>query len=532
MARKSVYSSYIETLSESERQEFISKIYELYMVENRTAKEISDILQLDYYVIRGCVLKNEMQKPREMVYKRIAENSARTNMEKYGTKCTLNTEESIKKKKETWMKNYGVDNPSKADVVKKKKEETSIKNYGVPYPAVLEEVQDKVKETCIKNYGVPYPLQSDVVKDKIVKTNLEKYGVTNTFQLQHAKEKAVESIRENIPDDVKSILYDKEKYREFLLSIPFEERSFSNICEKLGHFTITVPRMYYKHELTDIPILFSRSQRETEVEEYIRSINSNIKMSLNSRRIISPYELDLYIDNVNLGIEFNGNFWHSDDHKDINYHQEKSFYAKDKNIFIYHIWEYEWEDVRKRVIIKSQIRNLLGLSEKIYARTCKVREVSSKDSKNFLNANHLQGNRNSSIRLGLYHNNELVSLMTFGKNKFIRKGSDDIELLRFCNKLNTTVIGGASKLFKYFLKNYDYDTVVSYCNISKGTGRLYENLGFTLDSITEPNYVWVKGDNDVKTRYQCQMKNENETMKKDGYHKLHDCGNYKYIFRR
>ena len=527
------YKEYINTLSEKEKLEFIAKVRELYLTENKSQKAISDLLQLDFNIIRGCIRNNEMKKSKELHYKLVTENSAKTNLERYGTKCTLNTENSIEKKKETWMKHYGVDNPSKSDVIKDKKINTAMEHYGVAYPVVLEEVKQKSKETCFKNFGVYSPLQSETVREKIVKTNLCKYGVTNTFQMESSRTKALEGIRENIPDSVRDILYDRDKFRDFLLSIPYEQRTFFNVCKKLNHFTVTVSRLYYKYGFEDVPIKYNRSHYETDIKDFIYSMDDTIQVMFNSRKLISPYELDLYIDKLKIGIEFNGDYWHSDCCKERKYHQNKSFYAKDKGIFVFNIWEHEWNDPRKNIIIKSQLRNLLGLSDKIYARNCEVREVSSSDSRNFLNLNHLQGNRNSSIRLGLYYNNELVSLMTFGKNKFIRKSSDDIELLRFCNKLNLTVVGGASKLFKYFLAHYTYDKIISYCDISKGTGKLYEVLGFKLDTITSPNYVWVKhGSYDVKSRYQTQMKNEDEIMRSADYLKVFDCGNYKYLYIR
>ena len=100
--------------------------------------------------------------------------------------------------------------------------------------------------------------------------------------------------------------------------------------------------------------------------------------------------------------------------------------------------------------IINQIRNILNKNEnKIYARKCEVRQISTKDKNIFLNENHLQSQDRSTIKLGLFYENDLVSIMTFVKPRFTNKYN--WELSRFCSKANYNVVGGASKLFKYFV---------------------------------------------------------------------------------
>ena len=200
---------------------------------------------------------------------------------------------------------------------------------------------------------------------------------------------------------------------------------------------------------------------------------------------------------------------------------------------MYHIFEYEWLDDTKREKIISQIRNILNLDGlKIFARKCSIQQVSSKEARMFLEENHLQGHTGSSIKLGLFYNNELISIMTFGKPRFDK--SCEYELIRYCCKKNTSVIGGASKLFKYFIENYNPKSIVSYSHIDKGRGKLYEKLGFELKHISAPDYAWIKED-DILSRYQCQKhkllqqgfegNSEKEIMESRGYFKAYNCGN-------
>ena len=187
------------------------------------------------------------------------------------------------------------------------------------------------------------------------------------------------------------------------------------------------------------------------------------------------------------------------------------------------------------------LRNIFGKTEnRIFARKCEIREVDSQTACLFLEDNHIQGKCGSSIRYGLYYNDELVSLMTFGKTRhFIGNGSHEYELLRFCNKLNTNVVGGASKLFKHFVDTNKPNNIVSYADRRWSNGRLYDVLGFTLYNISDPNYYYVI-DNKRRNRfnfrksvlvekYECPNDmSEREFCKSKGWWRIYDCGAFCY----
>lgn len=161
------------------------------------------------------------------------------------------------------------------------------------------------------------------------------------------------------------------------------------------------------------------------------------------------------------------------------------------------------------------IRNILGKCEnRYYGRQLHVEEISFYECKSFLNMNHRQGFVNSKIKLGLKTSDgRLVSVMTFDRTRHTigSKNSDTkdtYELTRFCNLLNTSVVGGASKLFKYFLRNYKYDKIISFSDRAHTRGTLYEILGFKQVNISDPNYVWVNYKDDTYyNRVTCQKHN-------------------------
>ena len=270
----------------------------------------------------------------------------------------------------------------------------------------------------------------------------------------------------------------------------------------------------------------------------MQSINP-LDVILNTRSIIYPQELDIYIPEKKIAIEFDGLYWHSEEEKpDKNYHLNKTLSCEKQGIHLIHIFENEW--LTKQEIVKSRLKNLLGVYDKtIYARKCQIKEIDSKISKEFQEENHIQGAVNSKVNLGLYYKNELISLMTFGKCRFDKH--HEWELLRFCNKLGYHVPGAASKLLKHFEENYKPTSLVSYADRRWSQGKVYEKLGFTFSHASSPNYWYWKNPELLESRIKYQKhklkdllenfdesKTEVENMKANGYNRIFDCGNLVY----
>jgi len=282
---------------------------------------------------------------------------------------------------------------------------------------------------------------------------------------------------------------------------------------------------------------YTISIKEHELFNFIKSFY-NKEIILSYRKL--KYELDIYLPDINLSFEFNGIYWHSDIYRDKYYHHNKWKVCYDNNIKLITIWEDDWN--YKQDIIKSMIKNQLQLTEnRIYGRNCMIKEINYNESKSFLENNHLQGSCKSKINLGLFYHEKLVSLMTFGKRRMIlnskSKNENEYELLRFCNKLNTAVIGGASKLLTYFEKKYTPQKIISYINLDIGNGQLYEKLNFKIDNKITISYWWVDNIRHhrsnfmkhklVKEGYDCN-KTEDEIMKNRGFRKIWNTGNIKY----
>lgn len=280
------------------------------------------------------------------------------------------------------------------------------------------------------------------------------------------------------------------------------------------------------------------SKAEDEIAEAIKNFG-NTDLIRRDRNILRPKELDIYIPSKKIAIEYDGLIWHSEKFKDkaFNYHLDKTEKCAEKGVRLIHIFEDEW--LEKPQIIKSMLSNILGkTSNRLYARQCEVRDVDSRTAMQFLDDNHIQGRCKAKYHYGLYYNGELVSLMTLGKTRQQRKYNENYdntwELLRFCNKLDTSVVGGASKLLKHFISEVKPHRIVTYADKRWSVGNLYERLGFAHTHDSKPNYFYVVGQHRenrfkyrkgelVKQGYD-SGKSEHEIMLERGIPRIYDCG--------
>lgn len=524
-------------------------LYELYIGQNLSVNEVATIVGRSVPAIEKTLKLYGIKKDKELVGKarsrglknktqeEIAEIVAKrkqTNLLKYGVGSALQNKTVKEKMMNTNQTRYGGNSSLSSKEIREKAKATNLERYGTEVPSQNAEIKQKVKDTCIARYGSDY---SKEFHKRCIKALKDKYGVevNSAFGVPSVREKIQQSFQERYnrlapnqtySDEVYDILQNKDKLLEFIRNS--ENKTVSKMSKQLNITTCTLYKYINLYELGDeIDHSVSESSYEIEIKEILNKMGVEFKKD---RTIIPPYEIDLYNDDLKIGIEFNGNFWHSEIYAKKNYHLEKSELAEKKGVFLYHIFEYEWNDERKQPIILSQLQNLIGINDnKVFARNCEIKNVSPSVANEFLENNHLQGKDISTIRLGLYHNGELVSLMTFCKPRFNK--DYQWELSRFCNKCGYSVVGGASKLFKAFCKETE-GTIISYSNIAKTKGTLYEKLGFKLDHLSTPNYVWWNTRNgELKTRYECQMKNESQIMQSQSFVRIYDCGNKVWVYK-
>jgi hypothetical protein len=459
------------------------------------------------------------------------------NLEK-GIPCS-NKECRKEKRKKTMMKKYGVEHNSQLEEVKKSKEQK--------FNLHSKEIQEKVKQTLIDKYGVDNYSKTDQFKNNLKniwkekskseiknisnkrkQTTLKKYGVENVSQNSEVKAKKGQKTKQ----DILNLL--QENNLTLIDEYTNNDDYLTYKCDICGNT--------FKRTLSQLPICRNcyptsqNSKPELQLKDFIENLNVDVIANYRDK-----YEIDVYLPDYKLGIEMNGNYWHSElNGKDKNYHINKTNYFKDKRIQILHIREDEWNF--KTNIIKSIIRSKLGKTKRLYARKTIIKEVDNKLSKEFLDKNHIQGNVNSSIKIGLYHKDKLVALMTLGKSRFSKKY--EYELLRYCSRKNFTVVGGFSKLLKHFIKTYKPKSIISMADIRYSTGNVYSKNNFIYSHTSKPNYHYFLKSNSNKlySRIQFQkhklkekLENYNpnltewENMINNNYDRIWDCGNLVYI---
>ena len=422
----------------------------------------------------------------------VKEKIKATNLKKYGVEYSFQAEAVKEKIKDTCIERYGVDNPSKSEVIKSKIVESNRKNLGVDYPMQSKDVLDKSRATSFEKYGTEYPNQSEIVKSKIDASTLEHYGVNRACKLDEFKQKIVDTNRERYGVDYTCLIYSgKLKGNDSSYN-----RSFAELLD--------INNITYEREF-----LLQKYSYDFKVGNTLIEIDP----TATHNTYFSPY---------------------GDNRIDVNYHRDKTKLAKDNGYSVIHI--FEWDDINK-------VMQLLKNRVTIYARKCEVRMVSEVDTGNYLDTYHLQGTcRGQKIRLGLYYNNQLVSLMTFGKSRFNK--NCEYELLRYCASHN--VVGGAEKLFKYFIDNYKPSSIVSYCDTSKFSGKVYDTLSFEFIKTNKPRKHWYSMkerrhitdglllsqgyDRLFKESHGKGTSNE-ELILARGYLPVYDCGQSTYIWR-
>ncbi|MCD8211649.1 MAG: hypothetical protein LUC17_01305 [Oscillospiraceae bacterium] len=501
-------------------------------LQNKQIKQKAEDTLMMHYGVSTPMKNTELQ-----------EKSKKTSLEKYGVEHPQQSEVVKQKTKKTCNEKYGVDSPGQSSEIRERQTNTFLSHYGKDVnPNGSKELTKKRQDTCqekygkssytqtdeykeiskkhsLKKYGVSNPMQNEDIKQKVKNTNLKRYGVENPMQSEEIKQRMVTTVQNKYGvNSVLGLNEIRDKIKETNLEkygVPWY--CMTEECKYLNGRTISKFNYNFQEEL-------SRNGIETELEF----------------RIENRY-YDFHIKNTNILLELNPTITHTTafniydnslSGKPKNYHLVKTKLATDNRYRCINIWD--WDNYQK-------IINTLQEKTTIYARKCDVKEVDIKEASKFLNNYHFQGScRNQLVIYGLYYNNELISLMSFGKPRYNK--NYDWELLRYCTKSIINVVGGASKLFKTFVRN-NKGTIISYCDMSKFSGSLYSTLGFTLQTISKPTKHWSKKSNHITdnllrqrgfdqlfgTNYGKGISNE-ELMIQNKWLPVYDCGQATYVY--
>lgn len=402
------------------------------------------------------------------------------------------------------------------------------------------------KSLSVYNASTSSPFSSSAIRIKAKNSVKTLYGVENVMSLPEFHASAKMTARKNSIALWKERGYDIEYTEDNKVKI-------KNGCAVHGDITLSLRdfcnRMKEERRICSCVCpechpLNVYSGEEKSLSEFFDSIG--LRYIQNDRTLIKPLELDFYFPEYNIAVELNGMLFHSELYKkDKYYHLNKLNLCNEKGIKLVYIWEYEW--LYKTDIVKSMLSNLFGKTQdKIYARNCETRKLSSKEYSEFMNENHLQGSVNAKYKFGLIYENKIVAAMGFGASRIslgAKANANICELYRYCCKRNTVIPGAASKLFNYALndlKNKGVKQILSYAKRDFFGGDLYEKLGFDYKGDTVPGYFWTNGKvrinrfsgrkSELLKQGEDPTKTEIEIMHSRHFYRCYDSGNCKYVY--
>lgn len=418
------------------------------------------------------------------------------------------------KRKNTNLARYGHSNFLASDIGKQQIQISKENRHGNDFR--LHEKTQREK-TCLEKYGVKNVFEKEEFQLKAVQTMLQKYGVTN-FNRSKKPKYVLNTLNNPI------WLYNQHISNK---------KTLTEISNDLNVHVTTISRAFQRFNL-DV-IKFPVSQGEKDISVFLHQ--NQILHETNIKNIIPPHELDIFIPDYNLAIEYCGLYWHSEQkNRDRLYHQKKLKACYKKGIQLITIFEDEWK--LRNTQVKQKLLSLLHIDnrKKIHARQTHITSQITTTEKNvFFDQNHIQGTGPGSITYGLTYEDEIVAMMTF-----IDQKKHNYVLSRYAT--SNRVIGGFSRLLSRFMNDHEWSTIISFADLRWSNGNLYDATGWVLDKIIPPDYYYSP---DGRTRYHKfnyrrknlpkllktfdPSKSERENCDANNILRIWDCGKKRYV---
>lgn len=473
-------------------------------------------------------------------------------------------QQRIVSQQNTLVKFHGVTNVAQLQSAKDRTSKTNIVRYGHKMSVHGVEIKDKAKETMLERYGVESPLQSAEIQERRKATMIETFGTDSGFDLDSFKvtmmkrygvecasqcseiqQRAAESNSKN----KWLVILKKAQANGLIVKTMDHKAAYIDLECGTCHNTFQVGRLGFNARILAGEKLCwichpenkpKRSKAEFECFQMIKAASPNLEVLQSKRFTVSTgkkMEIDLYIPSLNLGIEYNGIFWHSTIKKENEYHRLKSEEFKILGIDILHVWEDNWNT--KRAIVESMIKNRIGIHEhKIGARECELVELTNAQRKTFFESSHLSGDINASHAFGLMWNGTIVAAASFGRPRFSKTA--EFELYRFALAINHSVRGALPRLISAHVRHFG-QSLMTYKSLDFGLGEsVYERNGFTEIKRSDPSFFYSDGQIRYN-RMNFQKKNllaagadptltEEEIAWEMGYWRVWDCGNSVLVY--
>lgn len=471
----------------------------------------------------------------------LAKKAQQTSIDRYGPDYA---KIRAQKSRQTIKNKYGVD--SAFDLANKKptanvakQRATMLQKYGVEHPLQSDAIKAKVRQTHLDRYGATRAVHADSVQQALTAAHLKKHGVAYATQridikskIKAAKQRAMYARLLNSDRLKQRVLpmFTLEQYEDRMKDYPFKCTKCSTVFNdslrdgKIPRCPTCYPTDYA-----------ARNPREDEVASYIKSIAPTTKIILNDRVVLQGKELDIYLPQYKVAIEYNELWWHSEAMgRGKHYHLSKSKLCEAQGIRLLHIFEDEW--IHKQDVVQSIIAAAMGVYQKQY-QARKLTVVMGIGTKQFFDDNHIQGSAASSISVALCDGNDIIAAIALKKPRYSKEA--DYELIRYAVKKHCSVIGGFPRLLSHFRSSYG-GSIVTYSDRRLFQGNVYRAAGFCELPPTEPDYWYSKNYTERESRIKYQKHKlvdadksltEWENMQLGGYGRIWGCGSWKFILR-
>lgn len=401
---------------------------------------------------------------------------------------------------------------SNSELTKQKTEKTCLERYGVKYIQQVDSIKERRLKTCKERYGDDYNHRSKAKETERKHYNGKVYFQTNEYK-QFMKDN-----RESINNKIRNTVYNKTGTTWITQTDEFKQKRINAMNKNGTAFT---------------------SNGEKEIIQFVKFLGFNpIKYIVGQHD--TRFEIDCYIPELKIGIEYNGVYYHSKNgrnHKPNNYHYKKQLEAIKQGIDLIQVWEDQW--LHKQELIKSILKTRLRKNKNIiYARKCVIKEIDNATYNTFCNQYHIQGTRKASIKLGLYYMDKLVQVASFNKPQNLGKAriqndKYDYEFVRGCSLPDTNVIGGVSRLFKHFIKLYNPNSILSYVDWNLFNGKSYKECGFVLEGYTGPDLFFITNNSLNRIpRNPFKHKEHKELVNKNQLWECYGAGNLRMIWHK
>lgn len=409
----------------------------------------------------------------------------------------------------TMNKNYNVDNISQLNIIKEKKKTTCFENNNVLFPQQSDIIYSKSKQTKKEKYDNEYYNNNEQAK----KTNLIKYN--ETTPLLNNEIKNINIIKSNNTYKNKILL----KYENNnIIDYNIKDKYIFKCDQGCDHnFKIKYKLLYHRKLNDNIlcticnPINKNISGLEIQFLNFIKE-NYNGTIIINTRKIINPYELDIYLPELNIAFEFNGLFYHSNYFKNDKYHLNKTKLCNNKNINLIMVWEDEW--IYKKDIIKSNILRYLNINIKLINKYISIDNINDeKIITDFLKENNIYYlNIIYDINISLLYNNEIIAIM------FFKKYNDNYKIVNYTIKNFFHI--DISYILDFFILNYNFNNIILIIDKCNNNFYLFEKYNFIKDYEFLPESYFII--NNKKEKYSLLNKQ---------YLKIYNSGYIKYILK-